>query len=121
MPKNLLPNDLVGTPFNCHDVRNVKRLFPFQFLIKSVMILHIHHILFFLKNSHFGLFTLSVCIDSIPYLIRSLSHFYILAANIFLMCNGQNLGTLFSSIIISVSVPFLFQLFFFTEHIFSSY
>ena len=79
-----MPNDLSGGgPFNCHDVRNVKQLFPFQFLTNHDFP-YLSHSLSHEEQSCLG-FTLSAYVDSVPYLLDCLSLFNILPTNLFLM------------------------------------
>lgn len=76
------------------------------------MIHFIYHIVFFLKNSLLGLFTLPASVDSVSYLI--LHHFiYMLPTTLFLLGTDNNVGTLLSGVVTSISVLFLFSFFFF--------
>lgn len=75
------------------------------------MIHFIYHIVFFLKNSLLGLFTLPASVDSVSYLI--LHHFiYMLHTTLFLLGTDNNVGTLLSGVVTSISVLFLFSFFF---------
>lgn len=92
----------------------------FLFSFSPVMIHFIYHIVFFLKNSLLGLFTLPASVDSVSYLI--LHHFiYMLPTTLFLLGTDNNVGTLLSGVVTSISVLFLFSFFFFPTVINSAF